>query len=87
MLLVIDKTVVFCYNYKENKKFKIKGVIKMLLEKIKQDMISALKSGDKEKKDTLSLLLSALNYLGLQSHNLCHQSSYIPDCYYLKSPH
>lgn len=61
MLLVIDKTVVFCYNYKENKKFKIKGVIKMLLEKIKQDMISALKSGDKEKKDTLSLLVSALN--------------------------
>lgn len=33
----------------------------MFLEKIKQDMITALKSGDKEKKDTLSLLVSALN--------------------------
>lgn len=33
----------------------------MLLEKIKQDMIAALKSGDKERKDSLSLLVSALN--------------------------
>ena len=33
----------------------------MLLEKIKQDMITALKSGDKERKDSLSLLVSALN--------------------------
>ena len=33
----------------------------MLLEEIKKDMIAALKSGDKDKKDTLSLLVSALN--------------------------
>lgn len=33
----------------------------MLVSKIKQDMMTALKNGEKEKKDTLSLLVSALN--------------------------
>lgn len=33
----------------------------MLLEQIKKDMLSALKSGDKERKESLSMLVAALN--------------------------
>ena len=33
----------------------------MLVEQIRKEMITALKAGDKEKKDTLSLLVSALD--------------------------
>lgn len=33
----------------------------MLVEQIKKDMLMALKSGDKEKKESLSMLVAALN--------------------------
>lgn len=33
----------------------------MLVEKVKSDMIAALKAGDKERKETLSMIVSALN--------------------------
>ena len=32
----------------------------MLVEKVKSDMIAALKAGDKERKETLSMIVSAL---------------------------
>ena len=42
----------------------------MLVEQIRKEMVTALKAGDKEKKDTLSLLVSALDLRAKEKRNV-----------------